>query len=174
MLDYLVLYCSGTGNTKQVAFQIFAALPGQNKDILGFQENRELPEAKTYFVGFFVNKGTCSVEVIRFLEHLGGKNIALFATCGTNPAPEYKKKVENQVTVWIESDNTYLGMFLCQGKMPIQIRHKYEHMLNQENQSQVEWMLANFDEAMLHPNEKDLETARRFARETAGRVNKVL
>lgn len=174
MLDYLVLYCSETGNTKQVAFQIFAALPGQNKDILGFQENRELPEAKTYFVGFFVNKGTCSVEVIRFLEHLGGKNIALFATCGTNPAPEYKKKVENQVTVWIESDNTYLGMFLCQGKMPIQIRHKYEHMLNQENQSRVEWMLANFDEAMLHPNEKDLETARRFARETAERVNKVL
>lgn len=174
MLDYLVLYCSETGNTKQVAFQIFSALPGQNKDILGFQEIRELPEAKTYFVGFFVNKGICSVEVLRFLEHLGGKNIALFATCGTNPAPEYKKKVENQVTVWIESDNTYLGMFLCQGKMPIQIRRKYENMRNQENQSRVEWMLANFDEAMLHPNEKDLETARKFARETAERVSKVL
>ena len=34
MLDYVVLYCSETGNTKQVAFHMFAALPGQNKDIL--------------------------------------------------------------------------------------------------------------------------------------------
>lgn len=167
MLDYVVLYCSETGNTKQVAFHIFAALPGQNKDILNLREVEHLPDAATYFVGFSVKKGTCSVEVIRCLEHLGGKNIALFATCGTKPTPEYKRKVENQATVWIESDNTYLGMFLCQGKMPIQIRHKYEHILTPENQSKVEWMMANFDEAMLHPNERDLETARQFALDIA-------
>ncbi|MBQ8184891.1 MAG: flavodoxin [Lachnospiraceae bacterium] len=172
MLDYAVLYCSETGNTKQVAFQIFSALPGQDKDILSLDEIDTIPEAKTYFVGFFVNKGTCSVEVIRCLEHLGGKNIALFGTCGSSPTEEYKKMVENQVSVWIEGDNTYLGMFLCQGKMPIQIRRKYEDMRTAQNARQVERLLANFDEAMLHPGEKDFEAARQFAREMAGKVQK--
>ncbi|MCI8418159.1 MAG: flavodoxin [Lachnospiraceae bacterium] len=162
MLDYVVLYCSETGNTKQVAFQIFSALPGQNKDILDLEEIDRIPEAGTYFVGFFVNKGICSVPVIRCLEHLGGKNIALFATCGSSPVEEYKRKVEKQVSVWIENDNRYLGMFLCQGKMPIQIRHKYEHMWTPENQEQVKRQLFNFDEAMIHPNEQDMEAVRRF------------
>lgn len=162
MLDYVVLYCSETGNTKQVAYQIFSALPGQNKDILDFGELDGIPEATLYFVGFFVNKGSCSVPVIRCLEHLGGKQIALFATCGSKPVPEYKKKIESQVTVFIESDNAYLGMFLCQGKMPIQIRHKYERLRTSENWQQVERQLSNFDEAMLHPSEQDLEEARRF------------
>lgn len=170
MLDYAVLYCSETGNTKQVAFQIFSALPGQDKDILNLSETERIPDAKTYFIGFYVNKGTCSVEVIRCLEHMGGRNIALFGTCGSSPLQDYKKMVENQVTVWIESDNVYLGMFLCQGKMPIQIRHKYEGLRTLENSSTVERMLSNFDEAMLHPNEQDFEAARCFAREVAQKV----
>ena len=163
MLEYAVLYSSETGNTKQVAFQIFSALPGQDKDILNLNEIESIPEAKTYFVGFHVNKGTCSVEVIHCLEHLGGKNVALFGTCGSSPAMDYKKKVESQVAVWIESDNIYLGMFLCQGKMPIQVRRKYEEMWKADDNPMLERMLKNFDEAMLHPNESDFREARHFA-----------
>jgi len=170
MLDYAVLYSSETGNTKQIAYQIFASLPGQEKDILDLNEIDFIPDAKTYFVGFYVNKGTCGVEVIQCLEHLGGKNVALFSTCGSNPVSEYKKKVENQVKVWIESDNVYLGMFLCQGKMPIQVRKKYESLIREENREQMEWMMKNFDEAMLHPNETDYQAAKHFALESIKKI----
>lgn len=162
MLEYAVLYCSETGNTRKIAYEIFSALPGQDKDIANLEETEQIPEAKTYFIGFFVNKGTCSASVIRCLEHLGGKNIALFGTCGSIPSTDYQKTVENQVSVWIESDNDYLGMYLCQGKMPIQVRKKYEAMYTEENKKTVDRMLANFDEAMLHPDETDFIGARKF------------
>ena len=34
MLDYLVVYDSETGNTKKIATEIFASLPGMSKDLL--------------------------------------------------------------------------------------------------------------------------------------------
>ena len=65
--------------------------------------------------------------------------------------------------MWIPDDCEYLGTFLCQGKMPMQIRAKYE--IPMEDPKQEIWrkkMLKNFDEGLFHPNETDLEHAREF------------
>ena len=48
--------------------------------------------------------------------------------------------------------------------MPMAVREKYMNMKNAQNKKQVEAMIQNFDMAMLHPDEKDLENARRFYR----------
>ena len=57
MLDYLVVYDSETGNTKKIATEIFASLPGMSKDLINLHERTDFPEAKIYFVGFCVHRG---------------------------------------------------------------------------------------------------------------------
>ncbi len=172
MLEYAVLYESETGNTRQVAAEIFEVIPSDFKDLINLSECRQIPEAEVYFVGFGVHKGTCSRRVIECLSQLSNKIIVLFATCGAKPLDEYRKMVENNVTVWIEDDNEYMGMFMCQGKMLMEVRKKYEESKKPENVFHIKKMLENFDEAMLHPNTEDLEKARQFTLQVLEKIGK--
>ena len=76
MLDYMVLYQSETGNTKKLATSIFAALPGMAKDLRSIDELSSLPEASTYFIGFCVHRGTCSLEIGNLLSTISGRTAA--------------------------------------------------------------------------------------------------
>lgn len=163
MLEYLVLYDSESGNTKNVAAAIFSHLPGNSKDLIDITTDKTIPEAKLYFIGYCVHRGTCSMAVSDFLSSLSGKKIALFGTCGMGNSPDYYDRIEHSVSAWIESDNEYLGSFLCQGKMPRKVRQKYEAMRNEENCAQVDLFIRNFDEALPHPDSLDLEHAKVFA-----------
>ena len=173
MLEYAVLYQSETGNTRQVAAEIFAAIPSDFKDLINISECRRIPDAKVYFIGFGVYKGTCSRKIIDCLSKLSNKIIVLFATCGAKPLEEYRKLVESNVTIWIEDDNEYMGMFMCQGKMLMEVRKKYEESRTFENALYINRMLENFDEAMLHPNKEDLERVRQFTLKTLQQIEKV-
>lgn len=159
-----VLYVSGTGNTERVAEAVYREIPGTSKDILKLDSCFEKYSADTYFVGFWANCGSASVEILEFLSDLHGKNIALFCTCGMGRNEEYYKKIEKNVAAFIPDDNRYLGAFFCQGKMPIHVRRKYEQMDTPENHEKVEQLLRNFDKALLHPDKNDLEHARLFVR----------
>lgn len=172
MLEYAVLYQSETGNTRQVAAEIFEVIPSDCKDLINLYECRQIPEAEVYFVGFGVHKGTCGRKVIDCLSQLSNKKIVLFATCGAKPLEEYRKTVENNVTVWIEDDNEYLGMFMCQGKMLMEVRKKYEENQTPDNTAHIKRMMENFDEAMLHPNMEDLQNVRNFTLEILGYMEK--
>ena len=96
MLDYLVVYDSETGNTKKIATEIFASLPGMSKDLINLHERTDFPEAKIYFVGFCVHRGTCRLEIGNFLSGLSDKSVALFGTCGAGNSPEYYKEIASQ------------------------------------------------------------------------------
>ena len=172
MLDYMVLYQSETGNTKKLATSIFAALPGMAKDLRSIDELNGLPDAATYFVGFCVHRGTCSLEVGNLLSSISGKNVALFGTCGAGNVDNYYKNIENSARIWLEDDNLYLGGFFCQGKMPVQFRQKYESMLNgdQAHDHHLKLQLSNFDEAMIHPTKDDLTRAADFAKNCLSRL----
>lgn len=174
MLDYMVLYQSETGNTKKLATSIFAALPGMAKDLRSIDELSSLPEASTYFIGFCVHRGTCSLEIGNLLSTISGRNVALFGTCGAGNTDNYYKNIENSARIWLEDDNAYLGGFFCQGKMPLQIRQKYESMLNgdEEHDRHLKLQLLNFDEAMIHPTKEDLNTPRHLQK-TASAVCKM-
>lgn len=163
-MKYSVIYTSQTGNTQKLAMEIFAAIPDSSKDCCRTGEFTPEKDAGVYFVGFWTDRGTCSMEVIDFLGGLHGKKIALFGTCGMGANQEYYHKIEEQVKVFIPEDNEYLGAFLCQGKMPIQVRNKYKAMENESNAAQMEMMLQNFDEALLHPDQADFDRARAFVR----------
>jgi hypothetical protein len=76
---------------------------------------------------------------------------------------EYFHTVEENVTVWIPDDCVYMGCFLCQGKMPIRVRQRYESLRSEENSARIDRCISLFDEALLHPDEKDLANAAAFA-----------
>ena len=162
MLDYLVLYQSESGNTKKIAASIFSRLPGNSKDLIDIDTDKTIPEANVYFIGFCVHRGSCSMEVSDFLSDLSGKQIALFGTCGMGDSPEYYKDIAGRVSAWIEADNDYLGYFICQGKMPQKVRMKYESMRTDENNDQIDRFIQNFDLALTHPDDLDVEHAKVF------------
>lgn len=168
-MDYMVVYSSKTGNTKKVATEIFSALPGMSKDMQSLEEYKG-KDADIFFIGFWVNRGTCEMSVIDMMSELHGKKIALFGTCGMGNDEAYYKSIEQKVNVWIPDDCEYLGTFLCQGKMPMQVREKYE--ISREDPKQEacrKMMLKNFDEALFHPNEADLSEARAFVERVLGK-----
>lgn len=169
-MDYMVVYSSVTGNTKKVATEIFSALPGMSKDMQSMTEYRG-KDAEIFFIGFWVDRGTCDISVIDMLSELRGKKVALFGTCGLGNGADYFKSIEQKVKVWIPDDCEYLGAFLCQGKMPMQVRENYE--IPMEDPRQEEWrktMLRNLDEGLFHPNEEDLVRAREFVERILARV----
>lgn len=163
MLEYQVLYASRTGNTKQVAKEIFAALPGRSKDICDLAEGTEPREAGLYFVGSCINSGTCDGMVMDALSALHGKQVALFGTCGMGRNREYCRQIAKNIQAFVPEDCEYLGAFLCQGKMPMDVRRKYEELRQRGIwQEQLTLLIENFDEGMLHPDEQDMQHAREF------------
>lgn len=157
-----IRYVSGTGNTERIAQSIYQAVPITAKDVKYLDSCCENLDADTYFIGFWANRGTASMEVLDYLSELHGKNVALFGTCGMGDDAAHFKKIENNVAAFIPEDNHYLGSYFCLGKMPMRIRQKYEQMETPENAACIRKMLRGFDEALLHPNQKDLDNAAHF------------
>ena len=71
-------------------------------------------DAEIFFIGFWVDRGTCDISVINMLSELQGKKVALFGTCGLGNGADYYKSIEQKVKVWIPDDCEYLGAFLCE------------------------------------------------------------
>lgn len=162
-MEYLVVYSSRTGNTEKLAMEIFEALPGKSKDVQKVEERRG--EADTYFVGFWNHKGICNGDVLDFLEELHGKNVALFGTCGMGQDRKYCRQVARRVEALIPEDNRYLGAFLCSGKVSPQVLDRYGSMDGEQGRLWLREMTQAYQEAMLHPDERDLKNAREFVQE---------
>ena len=62
-----VLYKSRTGNTEKLAKAIFEAVPGQCKDIAPLEGQTDYEMGDIYFIGFWTDRGSASVEVLDYL-----------------------------------------------------------------------------------------------------------
>lgn len=163
-MKYAVVFSSKTGNTKRLAEAIRAAL-GEAECIYFGPPDPKALEAPRLYVGFWTDKGTCDMSVVDFLSELHGKKVALFGTCGMGKDSEYMERIGKHVKVWIPEDCTYLGFYMCQGKMPMDVRRRYETMeKNGVEPEKVKMLLANFDEALLHPDDRDVQNAAAFAK----------
>ena len=158
-----VVYKSLTGNTKLVAEAIADALKLEH-DIC-VCEPAEAIEADMYFVGTWIDKGSCTKEIAEFLTKLDGCKIALFATAGFGGSQEYYDALAGRIKAQVPESNKIVGVYFCQGKMPMSVRDRYVAMLqaNPEDKN-MEVNVKNFDEALSHPNEADLSNAAAWAR----------
>lgn len=167
MLDYKIMYVSHTGNTQRLAVCIYQSLQQLgNGDIEEINYNTEPGKSHLLYVGFCVEKGDCPIEVQELLKKVHNRQIALFGTCGFGQSQEYYDRIVENVKQWIPKDNSCLGAFLCMGKMPMQVRKRYEVMEeNPEQREKAQMLIRNFDKALLHPDDADIQNAVAFARE---------
>lgn len=154
-MNYAIVYSSNTGNTAQLAKCINDILPSEKLIYFGAPA-AEAMQADILFVGSWTDKGTCSPEIAEFLNGLENKQIYLFGTAGFGGSSAYFEEIEKRMAQNIPSGNVLLGYYLCQGKMPQSVRTRYE-AIAQTDPKKAQPMLDNFDRALSHPNQEDLE-----------------
>ena len=151
-----IYYDSVTGNTEQLAEALRFHLRGENAFLI--QENVDaLADCDVVFAGSWTDKGDCSEPAARFLEKLEGKNVFLFGTCGYGCSQDYFDTVLRRFSGHLQPGNRLIGSFLCQGRMPVTVVRRYEAMLEANpDSSRWEACIANYNQALSHPNADDL------------------
>lgn len=152
-MKYAVVFASSTGNTRLLAERIGNLLP-QEQVIYWGEPAEKAREADILFVGSWTDKGTCCQDIGRFLQSLENKKVFLFGTAGFGGAQAYFDQIAGRIRENLRESNTLLGHFLCQGKMPQSVRTRYAAM---EQNEKTKAMLQNFDAALSHPDEADLQ-----------------
>ncbi len=156
---YSIVYSSKTGNTKKLAETIYNFLPQNECEYYGAVDKIDGKLSDVIYIGFWTEKGNADSLTVEFLNKLKGKKIFLFGTAGYGESEKYFDGIINNVKKNIDSSNTVIGTFMCQGKMPLSVRERYKKMKEQNNVSfNVDNLIANFDKALSHPNENDLKT----------------
>ena len=86
----------------------------------------------------------------------------LFGTAGFGSQPAYFQAVLKRVQANLGANNTLVGSFMCQGRMPQAVRRRYETMLAAPDHApNLEAMIENFDRALSHPDAADLSALTR-------------
>lgn len=153
-MKYSICYTSQTGNTALLAETVRGALAAQQCLYFG-APTPAAAQADVLFIGFWTDKGTCDETLAAFLESLSEKRVFLFGTAGFGGDAAYFNDILKRVSVHLPQDNTLLGTYMCQGKMPPFVRARYAAM-EVENPEQARPMLENFDRALSHPDAADL------------------
>ena len=156
-MKYSIVYSSRTGNTKLLAETIKTILPEQDCVYFG-EPSEEASKADRIYVGFWTDKGNCNSECEEFLKKLGHKEVFLFGTAGFGGTPEYFDKIIRHVSKKLPFSAQIIGSYMCQGKMPISVRDRYEKMKKSPIPvPYINELIENFDHALTHPDQNDLE-----------------
>ena len=150
-MSYAIVFSSKTGNTKLLADTLHACLPQENCCYFGTPDPAAM-EADDLYVGFWTDKGNADESTLDFLKQLHGKNIFLFGTAGFGGSEEYFNKILKKVERSLDRSNTVFGRYMCQGKMPLSVRQRYEGMKKQPiHLPNLDALIENFDNALSHP-----------------------
>lgn len=156
-----IVYDSKTGNTKMVA----EAIKSVCHDIVYCGPVQENIEAELYFIGSWTDKGNCSERMQTFCKTLHNKKIAIFGTCGFGGSYAYIETLAKRFISNFAGDNEIMGNFYCMGKMPMTVRERYVSMLQTHPEdTKLAVSIENFDEALVHPDNTDIENAKMFAK----------
>ena len=75
----------------------------------------------------------------------------------------YFQKILEHVKQSVAPSNSVFGEYMCQGKMPQSVRDRYMKMKTQpEHPANIDALIENFDRALSHPDEDDLERLRKI------------
>jgi len=157
MKKTLVAYFSQTGNTRAVAEAIFSALEG-DKEIRPIDDALKLEGYGLVFFGFPVQSHSVPYKAETFLRRVpAGTPLALFCTHGSLVGHRLSKEALEYALV-LAAKAKMLGSFDCRGKLSLKALDFLSK--SPEHKEWVE-MAAS---AATHPDDKDLDEAREFAR----------
>ena len=159
-----IVFASRTGNTAAVAQAIREGCAGH--EIVAFgPPPADVGEAELVFAGSWTDKGTCAPELGEFLRALHGRSVVLFGTAGFGLSESYFASLGDRFKGEIPADNRVVDAWFCPGRMPPEVRERYEAQLKERpGDKRLENMLQAYDHALTHPDGADLERARAFAR----------
>lgn len=159
---YAIIFSSMTGNTRKLADTIRGALPEELCDYFGDAKTGD-PDAEMIYVGFWTDKGTADQACRELLGGLRNKKIFLFGTAGFGGSEAYYHKILANVRTVIDASNTVVGEYMCQGRMPQAVRDRYVKMKEMPDvKPNLDALIENFDRALSHPDQEDLEKLRRM------------
>ena len=153
-MTYSIVYSSKTGNTRALAETIRDFLPKEDCVYFGQPDQMALTADRVY-VGFWTDKGDCTIEITNFLAQITTQTVFLFGTAGFGGSAEYFNTILSAVERHLPSPDSVVGTFMCQGKMPQTVRDRYIKLQNNENYQKYQMLIDNFDQALEHPNNKD-------------------
>ena len=154
--QYSILFSSLTGNA------IHETLPEEGCEYFGAIKT-PVPSSELLYIGFWTDKGNADSETLTLLSTLKNRQIFLFGTAGFGGSDTYFQKILGQVRQSIDPSNTIIGEYMCQGKMPQSVRNRYMKMKAQpEYPANIDALIDNFDRALSHPDEDDLERLRKI------------
>ena len=156
-MSYAIVFSSKTGNTALLAQTLQEQLPQTDCCYFGAPDAAALA-ADTLYVGFWTDKGNADESTLDFLKQLHGKSIFLFGTAGFGGSEEYFNKILKKAECSLDRSNTVFGRYMCQGKMPVSVRQRYEAMKAKPlHIPNLDALIENFDKALSHPDAADLE-----------------
>lgn len=143
-----------------------AAGNGQSANAAASTIATQASGADVVFVGFWCDKGSCSPAVQHFLQGLAGKRVFLFGTCGFGESDEYFAQILDRVRAYLPADARFIGGAMCQGKMGMGVKRRYEGMLEKDPENaQARMLIDNWNKAQIHPNEDDVSRIAAAAKE---------
>ena len=155
--NYSIIFSSLTGNTRKLADKIHEILPKESCDYFGAADARGI-DSELLYIGFWTDKGNADSDTLDFLSKLKNKKIFLFGTAGFGGSDAYFQRILGNVKSAIDSSNTIVGEYMCQGKMPQSVKDRYIKMKEQANcPPNIDMLIENFDRALSHPNKDDLD-----------------
>lgn len=165
-MKYAIIYDSVTGNTKTIADTINKALTKEECIYFGDCDGvHQILSCDVIFLGSWCDKGELSDKIKSIFPFIKNNKVAIFGTCGFGKDSSYFENIAQNMKKAIPSTIQVLNTsFICQGKMPMSIKKRYEDMLkNSENNIQIQEMIENFDMALSHPDKQDKIDAIKFA-----------
>ena len=169
----MIVYSSFTGNTKTIAEAINNALGKNSCTYFGEIDGSVDYDAAILFVGFCVHKGSCTDDIKYYLESLENQKIALFGTAGFGGSKRYFETILEKAKSYIPKSNDIIGSFMCQGKMAENVFERYYKMLEDKPEnSELLDKIDNYNKALSHPDENDLEGVQIFAKKILSEFNK--
>ena len=161
-MSYAIVYSSRTGNTALLAQAIRDTLPQEECLYFGAPDPKALA-AETVYVGFWTDKGTCDASIAQFLNSLTRQQVFLFGTAGFGGAPAYFAQILSRVQENLGEGVQVSGTYMCQGRMPQAVRDRYVKMKEMPDaKPNLDALIENFDQALSHPDQEDLERLRRM------------
>ncbi|MDO5416693.1 MAG: flavodoxin family protein [Lachnospiraceae bacterium] len=157
-MKYSIVYSSVTGNTRLLAEQLKEVLPEADCVYYGAPDE-QAAEAELIFAGFWTDKGNCDEGLASFLAGLQDKKVFLFGTAGFGGSEPYFEQILGNVRTHLNGSNAVVGTYMCQGRMPVAVRKRYEAM-QPGNSEKMQGLIDNFDKALSHPDEADFEHLR--------------
>ena len=161
---YSIIFSSKTGNTAELANAIRDALPQENCDYFGTSEIEE-PVSEMLYIGFWTDQGNADKSALELLQKIKNKKVFLFGTAVFGGSEAYFQQVLGKVKESVDESNTVMGEFMCQGKMPQSVRDRYVKMKEKPDHApNLDELIQNFDRALSHPDNEDLDRLGRIIR----------